>query len=82
MTKAMQRIRFSLTYTFFLTCSLKKKKKRYTLTLSNCVNLTTEYIALAPKKKKKNPIPMTLNYYQYFKGSENVIILFSWLLAF
>ena len=53
MTKAMQRIRFSLTYTFFLTCSLKKKKKRYTLTLSNCVNLTTEYIALAPKKKKK-----------------------------
>ena len=68
MTKAMQRIRFSLIYTFFLTCSLKKKK-RCTLTLSNCVNLTTEYIALAPKKKKKKPIPLTLNYYQYFKGS-------------
>ena len=52
MTKALQRTRLSLIYTFFFkTCSLKKK--RYTLTLSNCVNLTTEYIALAPKKKKK-----------------------------
>ena len=49
----MQRIRFSLIYTFFLTCSLKKKKTLYTNTVKLCQFNNRIYCSGSQKKKKK-----------------------------